>query len=247
MLGKTAIDVRVGTAGWSLPRDLRDAFAGEGSHLERYARRFPCVEINSTFYRPHRRQTYERWSRSVPDAFRFALKLPKEITHTRRLAGTEEALTQFLADTSSLGDKRDVLLVQLPPSFAYDPALARAFFTVFRSHYAGRIACEPRHATWFETQADAGLAEFGVARVAADPAPVEVAGVPGGCVDFRYFRLHGSPRMYYSSYDDVRLDALAQTLRTADQPAWCIFDNTTLGAATANALTIADRFAGLSL
>ncbi|GAC1300152.1 MAG: DUF72 domain-containing protein [Vulcanimicrobiaceae bacterium] len=229
---------RVGTAGWTLPREARAEFAGAGTHLERYARRLTCVEINSSFYRPHRATTYERWARSVPDGFRFSVKLPKEITHARRLVDSDAPLARFLDESAALGTKRDVVLVQLPPSFAYDARVVERFFESMRARYAGRIACEPRHASWFEPAADASLDALGVARVAADPAPVAAAAVPGGSQTFRYWRLHGSPRTYYSSYDADRLAAIARELHTSAGPAWCIFDNTTLGAATPNALAV---------
>jgi hypothetical protein len=61
----------VGTAGWSLPSRHAADFPTTGSHLERYATRFDVVEINSSFYRPHRLVTYDRWAASVPDDFRF--------------------------------------------------------------------------------------------------------------------------------------------------------------------------------
>ncbi|MFP5285145.1 MAG: DUF72 domain-containing protein, partial [Thermoanaerobaculia bacterium] len=69
----------IGCAGWSLPRSERDHFPGTGSLLERYASRFPAVEINSSFHRPHRTSTYARWSASVPAGFRFSVKVPKTI------------------------------------------------------------------------------------------------------------------------------------------------------------------------
>jgi uncharacterized protein YecE (DUF72 family) len=105
------------------------------------------------------------------------------------------------------------------------------------------VACEPRHASWFEPGADALLARHGVARVAADPARVPAAAVAGGDRRLVYVRLHGSPRMYYSDYEAERLEAVAEQLRGAGaggaEP-WCVFDNTTLGAATGNALALAD-------
>jgi uncharacterized protein YecE (DUF72 family) len=229
-------EVRVGTAAWAIPRAVRERFDGDGSRLERYARRFCCVEINSSFYRPHRPSTYARWAASVPEGFRFALKVPKEITHTRRFVDCDEPLERFLAESALLGDKRGVLLVQLPPSFAYDAALVRAFFGAFRDRYDGLLACEPRHPTWFSPEANTSLCAFEVARVAADPAVVPDAAEPGGWAGFVYYRLHGSPRVYYSSYDDAALGAIAERLRTATAPAWCIFDNTAMDAATANAL-----------
>jgi uncharacterized protein YecE (DUF72 family) len=229
---------RIGTAGWVLPADVRDRFGTGGTHLERYARRFTCVEINSSFYRPHRASTYERWAQSVPDDFRFALKMPKEITHTRRLAGAGDEVERFLQASAALGYKRDVLLVQLPPSLAYDGVIVPKFFAHLRARYAGRIACEPRHTSWFGGMADDVLVTFEVARVVADPSPAGAPFVPGGWTGFAYWRLHGTPRVYYSAYDDAQLAAIAELISSAPAPAWCIFDNTAFGAATANALTM---------
>jgi uncharacterized protein YecE (DUF72 family) len=230
--------IRVGTAGWTIPARVRDRFDAEGSHLERYARRFSCVEINSSFYRPHRPSTYARWAAGVPEGFRFALKVPKEITHTLRLVDAVGPLDRFLAETAALGEKRAVLLVQLPPSFAYDAPVIERFFAAFRERYDGPLACEPRHPSWFTPEADATLCRYASARVAADPAVVPEAASPGGWPGLRYSRLHGSPRTYYSSYDDAFVAELAHRLTAEDGPAWCIFDNTAMDAATANALTL---------
>ena len=71
----------LGTAGWRVPSNLGDRFPDSGSQLARYAAVFNGTEINSSFHRPHRTSTYLRWGASVPDAFRFAVKLPKAITH----------------------------------------------------------------------------------------------------------------------------------------------------------------------
>jgi uncharacterized protein YecE (DUF72 family) len=229
---------RIGTAGWALPPDVRDQFGTDGTQLERYARRFNCVEINSSFYRPHRASTYERWARSVPDDFRFALKVPKEITHVRRLVDVDDELERFIEASAALGHKRDVLLVQLPPSFAYDATVVMEFLTRLRARYGGRVACEPRHASWFTGSADDALAPLHVARVAADPQTAGAPFAPGGWTGFAYWRLHGTPRVYYSAYEDARLDAIAAAIDSAPLPAWCIFDNTAFGAATANALTM---------
>ena len=88
------------------------------------------------------------------------------------------------------------------------------------------------------------LDEFEIARVAADPPRVAGGDAPGGWPGLAYFRLHGSPRIYYSSYEDDDLAARAQQLRALRRrriPTWCIFDNTTLGAGTANALSMIGR------
>lgn len=199
---------------------------------------FSCVEINSTFYRSHRGSTYARWAESVPADFRFALKVPKEITHVRRLVDCDERLAAFLEETAHLGGKRGVLLVQLPPKLAFDRAVVARFFEYFRSSYSGLLACEPRHPSWFAQDADALLASFAIARVAADPALAPEASAPGGSDAFVYYRWHGSPRVYFSSYDAERLASLAAQASRHRSEVWCIFDNTTLGAATENALSL---------
>jgi uncharacterized protein YecE (DUF72 family) len=239
--------VFIGCAGWSLPLAVQPAFPAEGTHLQRYAARFPAVEINTTFYRPHRPSTYGKWRESVPADFRFCVKVPKAITHQAKLRDADEALAAFLAQAGALGPSLACLLVQLPPSFAFDPDVAGPFFAFLRSATPLAAVCEPRHATWFTDEADALLAEHRVARVAADPARVPAAGEPGGWSGLAYYRLHGSPRVYYSSYDDAYLDALADRIRgavAAGRDAWCIFDNTASGAAAQNALDLQARLAG---
>src|SRR5262249_61308775 len=164
-----AEQLRIGCAGWTIPKQYATSFPPSGSHLDRYAQRFAAVEINSSFRRPHRRTTYERWSAAVPDGFAFAVKAPKEITHELRLAGAEAALDAFLAQGRGLADKLGPLLFQLPPSLAFDPQTARSFLRALRTRFDGHVVCEPRHADWFTARADALLTEFRISRVAADP------------------------------------------------------------------------------
>ena len=101
------------------------------------------------------------------------------------------------------------------------------------------MVCEPRHVTWFSAEAEALLIEHRVARVAADPARHQTAEAPGGWTGFAYWRLHGAPRMYASSYDEGYLRRLAQAMEAvASKQVWCIFDNTMFGAAAENALAL---------
>lgn len=232
--------VRVGCAGWSLPKEHAGRFPPEGTHLERYAARLPAVEINSSFYRPHRPATYARWAASVRDDFAFGVKMPREATHQLRLEGADAVLDRFLAEATQLGGKLGPLLVQLPPSLPYSAAVARRFFTALRDRFDGDVALEPRHKSWFEARAERPLAKYRVARVATDPAVVPAAAIPGGWGGLVYYRLHGSPQTYYSPYPDVYLAVLSEKLVTAARSyrVWCIFDNTALGHATANALDV---------
>jgi uncharacterized protein YecE (DUF72 family) len=218
----------IGTAGWAIRREFHDAFAGAGSHLTRYAARLNAVEINSSFYRPHRASTYARWAEETPDRFRFSVKMPKRITHERRLADAQAPLAEFLDQCGALGGKLGCILIQLPPSLGFTPT---DFFARLRERYDGPAAFEPRHKTWFTPEAEALLARHRIARVAADPPVGPFA--PSG--DFEYWRLHGSPKIYYSGYDEAFLHALLE--RTAED-ALVIFDNTALGHATRDALAL---------
>jgi uncharacterized protein YecE (DUF72 family) len=232
--------VRIGTAGWSIPKECAGSFPAAGSHLERYGAVLNAVEINTSFYRPHRTATYERWAAAVPDSFRFAVKIPKTITHERRLKESREPLGRFLSEVIGLGPKLGPLLVQLPPSLAFQDDVSDTFLGGLRDRFPGGIVCEPRHASWFTPKVEELLNELRIARVAADPAPVPGAGEPGGWRGLAYYRLHGSPQIYYSSYGMNDLTDAAGRL-AADAAAgietWCIFDNTAAFAATGNALT----------
>jgi uncharacterized protein YecE (DUF72 family) len=231
--------VRIGTAGWGIPRDVATEFPGEGAVLERYARVFDAVEINTTFKRIHRPQTFERWAGSVAAGFEFAVKLPRAITHGARLTGVDEPLKTFLATLGALGPKLGPLLIQLPPSLVFDAGVFGAALDCVRARGDYEVACEPRHASWFEPKVDGWLAERQVARVAADPALHPGAGSPGGWRGLSYYRLHGSPRVYYSDYKPGALAALAERLaRDRAGALWCVFDNTASGAAAGNALSL---------
>lgn len=232
---------RIGTAGWGIAKQHGSAFPAEGSHLERYAAVFDAAEINSSFYRPHRVSTYERWAASVPERFRFSVKLPKTITHERRLAGAGSLLDAFLSEIAGLGAKLGPLLVQLPPSLPLERGTADAFLHDIRSRFAGSIVLEPRHQSWFFPEAEGLLGDLHIARVAADPPVVPSAGMPGGWQGLSYFRLHGSPRIYYSPYGEARLHGIAERLReraAAGAECWCILDNTAAFAAIEDALAL---------
>jgi uncharacterized protein YecE (DUF72 family) len=236
--------IRIGTAAWSIPANQGAVFPGTGSNLERYARVLPATEINSSFYRSHRPQTYARWAASVSPDFRFAVKLPREITHIRKLVCIEEPLNRFLEEVRHLGDKLGPLLIQFPPSLAFVEDEASAFFEAIRGRHCGQLVCEPRHPSWFNSLADAALVSARIARVAADPARVPAAAEPGGWSGLVYYRLHGSPCVYSSPYSLPDIDRVASKMRLAASKhlgVWCIFDNTMHGEAARNALQLASE------
>jgi uncharacterized protein YecE (DUF72 family) len=236
--------IRIGCAGWGLSSAVSSSFPGEGTHLERYSHVLTCVEINSSFYKPHRDQTYAHWAQSVPDSFRFSVKLPKSITHDARLADTEALIDEFLHSAGQLGDKLGCWLVQLPPSLPFDHDLAERFFKALRERTTLPIACEARQHGWFTTQAAALLKAHQIAYVDADPIPDECEIKHRADTSLVYVRLHGSPELYKSSYDYTYLDDVARTLhhRAKKTPeVWCIFDNTAEGHSQPNALHLMER------
>jgi uncharacterized protein YecE (DUF72 family) len=150
-------------------------------------------------------------------------------------------IEKFSLEVAGLENKLGAVLVQLPPSLAFDAAVANSFFEVLRAHLTCPIVCEPRHSTWFDERSDAILRKHQVGRVAADPALLPAAAERGGDLDCVYFRWHGSPKMYYSAYDDSTLADLGEKISIAAKAAktvWCVFDNTAAGAATGNALSL---------
>jgi uncharacterized protein YecE (DUF72 family) len=233
--------IRIGTAGWSIPRQVAERFSEGGTSLQRYAARFPVAEINSSFHRPHRLSTWQRWRDSVPEDFRFSVKLSKVATHERKLVDCDEPLDAFMTQAGTLGEKLAVVLVQLPPRLAFDEKVAKAFFEALRHRCPANLACEPRHVSWFTDQAAALLVQHKVCRVAADPAVCAAAAKPGGWRGLSYWRLHGSPKMYRSSYAD-RIAGYAQALReeAASRETWRIFDNTASSAAASDALALCE-------
>jgi len=233
-------DLRIGTAGWSIPPAVAARLPPPGAHLERYARVMNAVEINTSFYRPHRPSTWARWAASTPEGFRFSVKAPKLLSHDQRLAAPEAVLDRFAAEIAGLGDRLGLVLVQLPPNLAFDDAVAGPFFAAAAERLPVPVVCEPRHASWFETDVDSWLAERRIARVAADPVKVPAAAEPGGWRGLTYYRLHGSPRVYYSAYAPEFLAGLAGCLSTeaATVPVWCILDNTAGSQALPDALTV---------
>ena len=239
--------IHVGSAGWNIPRAHRSRFPDAGSQLQRYAARLNAAEINTSFYRPHAPATYERWAAAVPAGFRFAVKIPKVITHERGLTRAREPLARFLDEIAGLGAHLGPLLVQLPPSHAFEARRVGRFFELLRARHPGPVVCEPRHATWTSPGADRVLLKFKVARVAADPPRAAGLEAPGGWPGIVYYRWHGSPRAYFSPYSLEQLRALAvKVVRAASSTeVWCIFDNTGSGSAAGNAIDLRELLSSL--
>lgn len=126
--------IRVGISGWTYPH-WRGAFYPESlrprDELAFVGERFDTVEVNSTFYRLGKPDTFRRWYRSVPAGFVFAVKGGRFITHNKKLAGVDAALANFFASgVLELADKLGPILWQLPESLRFDSARIEAFLAM---------------------------------------------------------------------------------------------------------------------
>jgi uncharacterized protein YecE (DUF72 family) len=235
-------DLRIGASGWSYS-DWKGIFYPEGlrsqDFLSFYAARFNTTEVNYSFYHQPRRSTYENWSAQTPEDFQFAVKASRLITHVRRLRGVEEEWQEFLSRASALGGKLGPVLLQFPPSMRADGKLLRRFLEAPRPCPV-RLACEFRHASWFDPEICELLREKQVALVVAHseryPQAPALPAAP-----FFYLRFHGPGQLFSSKYSEEELKPWAVRIRgwlAAGRSVYAYFNNDFQGYAIANAETL---------
>ena len=158
------VRILVGTSGFSYPA-WKGSFYPEDITSPRmlawYSQRLPAVEVNNTFYRMPNPQVLSTWREEVPGGFRFALKAPQRITHLKRLADVDQPVAHFWKVAAVLGAALGPVLFQLPPQMRRDVARLRDFLALVPA--GAQSAFEFRHASWFEDQVFAALAERGAA------------------------------------------------------------------------------------
>jgi uncharacterized protein YecE (DUF72 family) len=202
------VRVHAGTSGFSYdewhgrfyPADLPAA-----ARLSSYSARLSSVEINNTFYQTPKAELLERWQAQVPQAFRFALKAPRRITHMQRLRGTTDSLGYFWSAASALGDQLGPVLFQLPPFARKDGPLLAEFLASLPAEL--KPAFEFRHESWFDDEVYALLAGRNAALCAGDAEDGDRSPPLVATADFGYLRLR-SP-----SYDAARLREWSEKIR----------------------------------
>jgi len=173
-------------------------------------------------------KTFAKWRDETPKHFRFSAKVPRSVTHFGKLQKNFEDLEEFFKRVGELGEKFYGALAQLPPSLAFDANVFETFLKEVRLHYKGKLFIEPRHKSW----EGADFKHYGVLPVRSDPLFVDVKPLEPA-----YFRLHGSPKLYYSGYEENFLQDLALQLKQYKE-AVVVFNNTASGAAIQNALRL---------
>ena len=205
---------RIGTSGWSYDH-WEDVLYRPGlparDRLAAYVERFDTVELNASFYRWPRDTTFAGWRRRLPDGFRLSVKAPRGLTHAKKLYAPEVWIERIARCWHELGDKRAVLVVQLPPGMPRDDARLDFFLGALPGWI--RVTVEFRHPSWHVEEVFRLLERHGAAYCV-----MSGAGLP--CIlrattDFVYLRLHGPDHdaLYGGSYSDADLAWWAARIR----------------------------------
>lgn len=233
---------RVGTSGWSYDHwegVLYPPGLPPRERLARYVAEFDTVELNASFYRWPRPDTFASWQSRLPPQFELTVKAPRGLTHARRLYGPEEWLERMAAGLHRLAGRRGPLLVQLPPTMQRDDDRLRYFLD--RVPPWMRPVIEFRHDSWNDEEVYALLERCGAAYCI-----MSGAGLP--CVlrataRLVYVRLHGpdTGALYAGSYSDGDLHWWADRIREwqgQDREVYAYFNNDGYGHAVRNARTL---------
>jgi uncharacterized protein YecE (DUF72 family) len=216
-----AARIRIGTQGWNYPAWTGPLYP-EGTrgadYLRVYARAFDTVEVDSTFYAIPPAQTVRAWRERTPHGFTFALKLPREITHERRLRGAGEPLAEFLDRARELEDRLGPILIQLGPDFGPEELPALQAFLPLLPHDL-RFAIEFRQRGWITRELYDLLAMHGVAIALSDgrwvPRRWLLSLAPRPTADFHYVRWMG-PNRALTDFSRLQVDRSAVVREWAD-------------------------------
>jgi len=244
MVTETSKRFLVGTSGWTYdhwkglfyPEDL-----AKHRWFEYYASLFSTVEINATFYRTFKDQTYLNWRQRAPLGFRYVLKAPKTITHRKFLDDVADDIKGFWRSACLLDDRLGMILLQLAPSMPYDLDRLRQALLAFDD--PGRVAVEFRHTRWFTDETRRLLGELGVAFCNADSPRIGLTDWVTSSLG--YIRLHGRKRWYAYDYSALELQEIADTarrmMRSGAGTVYIFFNNDFEGYAPRNALYLAEQ------
>lgn len=202
----------VGTSGWSYP-EWQGIFYPEAwpkrRWFEYYAKKFATVEVNATFYRTFKDQTYHQWREQAPAAFRYVLKVPRFITHRKHLIDAEEEIRSFWRSASLLADKLGLILLQLAPNSAYDPDRLKQALLAFGD--SRKVVVEFRDQKWLTEEIKDLLKETGAVFCAVDSPKSEL--VDWVTSEVAYVRLHGRRQWYNYEYALPELREIATVAR----------------------------------
>ena len=233
----------IGTSGWTYDH-WKGLFYPEKlpkkSWFDYYAARFRTVEVNATFYRAFKDQTYLNWYARAPQGFRYVLKVPRLITHRKYLQDADREINEFCRSACLLDEKLGALLLQLHPGIAYNPGLLQRALLAFGN--PNRLAVEFRNKQWLTAEVHDLLTRLGTAFCSVDsPRDKPLDWVTS---EIAYIRLHGRSHWYSHDYSSQELQEIAHlAIRMVEKGAktvYIFFNNDFEGYAPKNALTLCE-------
>ncbi|GGC72161.1 histidine kinase [Chelatococcus reniformis] len=232
--------IRVGCSGWTY-RHWRGAFYPDGMAVKRwfafYAERFDTVEINNSFYRLPKAETFDGWRQQAPQGFRYAVKANRFITQAKKLKECQEPMRRMMAPTRHLGPTLGPILYQLPPTLGINLERLEAFLLLLPADLIHVF--EFRHASWYTQTTLALLGRFGAGFVAHDlPGVASPRWATGPAA---YVRFHGGRGKYSGRYADESLLDWSDWMiaeEMAGRSVWAYFNNDLAAAAVHDAQTL---------
>lgn len=223
----------IGTSGWSYP-DWRGVFYPKDlpakNWLAYYQTIFPIVEINATFYRFFPKEVFIKWRNQAHNRFHYIIKVPRIITHYKRLKKCKTLIKSFCRSVNTLENKLALILLQLPPSFAID--LQRLETAILSFDDPKKLVVEFRHKSWLTDETKALLQKLGCAFCAADSPDMAIVGWVTSPV--AYIRLHGRKVWFNYKYNKRELKQIAEIAKQI----YILFNNDYYSYACQNALTL---------
>ena len=227
--------ILIGTSGW-MYKDWGEVFYPpdlKKGHLAYLSARFKTVEVNTSFYHLPQKSTFQKWHDETPKDFIFSVKLSRYITHQKKLKGVRRALERFLKRAAPMEKKLGVILIQLPPSLAFERRLFLKFLedinVVRKRTFAFRAALEPRHQSWLKPRNHEVVAhelrKLKIALVFAHSAKI-VSYKPSDentLTDLVYIRFHGPSEFGASRYGPRRLRPWASRMVSWDKHGSTVF------------------------
>lgn len=240
--------IHVGTSGWNYPGWKSGFYQGvaQKDWLAWCARHFDAVEINASFYRLQRPETYARWVQATPPGFLFTLKANRYLTHNKKLADAARSIAIERERAQALGERLAVVLWQLPGNYPKHLDRLDGFLRGLAGWPEVRHTLEFRHPSWFDDEVAARLADHRVAVCQSDAADWPLW--DRVTTDLVYVRLHGHTRTYASAYSRAALRRWAQRALAwsgEGRDLFFFFDNDAEGAAPYDAMALRE-LVGLS-
>ena len=231
----------VGTSGWSYPHWFGRFYPEDWPKtrwFEFYTQKFSTVEVNATFYRTFKEQTYHNWRELAPAGFRYVLKAPRFITHRKYLSDVENECRTFWNSAVLLENRLGLILLQLAPNTPYEPERLRKALLAFDD--PTKIAVEFRHSRWFTEETKSLLKEVGGVFCTADSPKTQL--MDWLTSETAYIRLHGRTRWFAYDYSNDELREIAELARkmaaSGAKLVFIFFNNDADGSAPRNALAL---------